>query len=56
MHILPWKNSNPASVVLCVLLANDENLGDLFTAGFSGYFFFLFVCFLLFFSLKDNRK
>lgn len=55
MHILPQKNSNPASVVLCVLLANDENLGDLFTAVFSRFFFF-FACFLLFLSLKDNRK
>lgn len=54
MHLLPWKNSDPASVVLCVLLANDENLRDLFTAGLSGFIFF--VCFLLFISLKDNRK
>lgn len=49
MHLLPWKNSDPASVVLCVLLANDENLGDLFTAGLSG-FIFLFVFFCLFHS------
>lgn len=47
MHLLPWKNSNPASVFLCVLLANDENPGDLFTAGLSGFFL---VCLFSFVS------
>lgn len=52
MHILPWKNSNPTSVVLCVLLANDENLVGLFTVGIS-----FFDCFLFFHSKTiGNQK
>ena len=39
MHLLSWKNSDPASVVLCVLLSNDESAcGICLQQGFLDFF------------------
>lgn len=51
MHLLSWKNSDPASVVLGVLLPNDESAcGICLQLGFLD--FVVVVCF----AQKENRK
>lgn len=49
MHLLSWKNSDPASVVLCVLLSNDESACGICLQQGS-----LDFCFVLFISLRNK--
>lgn len=49
MHLLSWKNSDPASVVLYVLLSNDESACGICLQQGS-----LDFCFVLFISLRNK--
>lgn len=50
MHLLSRKNSDPASVVLCVLLSTDESAcGICLQQGFLDFH-------VLFIALKEDRK